>query len=180
MTGYVAFLRGINVGGHRVKMDRLRVLFEELGLADVTTFIASGNVRFSSESADVEQLTRDIEEHLARALGYEVATFLRTPDELERVLAHAPLPDGDDAFEGCYVIFLRGPASPEQKAAFTALGSDVDRFRFAGAEVFWHTRGKLSESPLFGKGVEAAVGGDPSTMRNLNTIRRIVAKAGGS
>ena len=46
MSQYIAFLRGINVGGHRVKMDRLRAIFIELGLQDVSTFIASGNVLF--------------------------------------------------------------------------------------------------------------------------------------
>jgi uncharacterized protein (DUF1697 family) len=60
MTQYVAFLRGINVGGHRVKMDRLREIFEETGLSDVSTFIARGNVVFSTEPLDVTELTSDI------------------------------------------------------------------------------------------------------------------------
>jgi len=42
MTRYIAFLRAINVGGHTVKMDRLRALFQELGLADVRTFMEFG------------------------------------------------------------------------------------------------------------------------------------------
>lgn len=175
---YIAFLRGINVGGHRVKMDRLRTVFEDLGLVDVSTFIASGNVIFSTESGDVDALTRDIEEHLVRELGYEVSTFLRTPDQLGRMLTSAATPELDGAFEGLYVIFLREAASEGQKAALADLESDTDRFLFAGAEVFWHTRGKLSESPLFGKGIEGALGGEPSTMRNVNTLRRIAENIG--
>ena len=54
MPQYIAFLRGINVGGHRVKMDRLRELFEELSLRDVSTIISSGNVIFSAHSGGVE------------------------------------------------------------------------------------------------------------------------------
>ena len=50
MPRYVAFLRAINVGGHIVKMDQLRKLFTQLGLTDVETFIASGNVLFTSPS----------------------------------------------------------------------------------------------------------------------------------
>ncbi len=46
MPTYVAFLRAINVGGHNVKMEVLRALFEAQGYADVATFIASGNVIF--------------------------------------------------------------------------------------------------------------------------------------
>ena len=82
MPRYIALLRGINVGGHRVKMDRLRGLFEARGFEDVATFIASGNVIFSSDSVDAASLGRDIEEHLENELGYEVATFIRTPAEM--------------------------------------------------------------------------------------------------
>ena len=53
MTHYVALLRGINVGGHVVKMDRLRALFAEAGLSGAQTFIASGNVLFSSATRSV-------------------------------------------------------------------------------------------------------------------------------
>ena len=60
MLQYIAFLRGINVGGHRVKMDRLRAIFAELGLKDVSTFIASGNVLFSTESDDVDGLRETV------------------------------------------------------------------------------------------------------------------------
>ncbi len=57
MPRYIALLRGINVGGHNVKMDRLRALFEELGFRDVATFIASGNVIFTAPDADERALT---------------------------------------------------------------------------------------------------------------------------
>ena len=52
MTKYIAFLRAINVGGHTVKMDRLRGLFESLGVLNVETFIASGNVIFEAKKKD--------------------------------------------------------------------------------------------------------------------------------
>jgi len=52
MTRYVAFLRAINVGGHNVKMDALRALFESMKLASVETFIASGNVIFETNRRD--------------------------------------------------------------------------------------------------------------------------------
>ena len=74
MPKYFAFLRAINVGGHTVKMDYLRALFEALGFANVETFIASGNVIFETKSKDTNALQREIEKHLHQALGYEVAT----------------------------------------------------------------------------------------------------------
>jgi hypothetical protein len=69
---YIALLRGINVGGHTVKMDRLAKLFEEIGLKNVETFIASGNVIFESASNDADALERKVATHLERSLGYAV------------------------------------------------------------------------------------------------------------
>jgi uncharacterized protein (DUF1697 family) len=70
MPKYVAFLRAINVGGHTVKMDYLRHLFETLGLSNVETFIASGNVIFDSPSRNTKTLEKKIERHLLEKLGY--------------------------------------------------------------------------------------------------------------
>ena len=69
MPRYVAFLRAINVGGHTVTMSRLVELFEALELEEITTFIASGNVLFSSR-AKPAMLERQIDKHLHAELGY--------------------------------------------------------------------------------------------------------------
>lgn len=66
---YVALLRGINLGNRRLKMDRLRELFEATGFRDVATFIASGNVVFENALRDPAKLEATIERHLERSLG---------------------------------------------------------------------------------------------------------------
>lgn len=181
MPQYIAFLRGINVGGHRVKMDRLREVFEELGLTSVSTFIASGNVVFSSDSGDEHALTDRIEQHLAQELGYEVATFLRSPARLQEIAAfESPDAEGDGAEAesagSVYVMLLREPASAALRATFVELNSKMDQFHFSGCEVYWTIQGKVSESPLFGTRLERATRRVPTTMRNINTMRRLVAK----
>jgi uncharacterized protein (DUF1697 family) len=179
MKRYVALLRGINVGGHRVKMDRLRSLFEELGHRDVATFIASGNVIFSSPSADVEALRAGIEAHLLEALGYEVATFVRTPGELAAVSAFGKRVDSvSDHGGSVYVIFTREPLEGRVRSALESLESDTDRFEFHGREIYWILRGKMSESPLFGGDVTRALGSVPHTARNLTSLRKLLAKHG--
>ena len=180
MPQYIALLRGINVGGHRVKMDRLRELFEELGLTNVSTFIASGNVIFSAHSGDVEALSDKIEKHLAQRLGYEVATFLRSPAQLDAIAARSEPPDGErrPSTSSVYVIFLRGPAGDTLRSTFASLGSEMDEFRFSGAEIYWRIQGKLTESPLFGRGLDGALRGIPTTTRNMNTVRRLAARTG--
>lgn len=172
---WVALLRGINVGGHRVKMDRLRELFSELALSDVASFIASGNVIFTGPGGDRAGLEATISAHLESALGFEVATFLRTPAELAAVAAFEPDPDAREP-ETVHVIFHRAPLGDGTRRAIRALESGSDRFAFEGRETYWLIRGKLSESPLFGGDVTRALAGVPHTMRNLGSVRKLVAK----
>ncbi len=92
---YIALLRGINVGGHVVKMEWLRELFTELGFTDVRSYIQSGNVFFESTETDRALLTHTIEQHLQNALGYDVPVFLRTIAEFEQILALDPFKNLD-------------------------------------------------------------------------------------
>ena len=178
MLGYVALLRGINVGGHRVKMAHLRQLFEELGFEDVATFIASGNVIFSASSRDASALEDEIERHLAQRLGYEVATFIRSPAELEAVAAFEPCGrgNGGPSASSLYVIFLSAPADDDLRSRFRGASSDMDDFECSGREVYWLIRGKLTDSRVFDGGLQKTTGTVPTTMRNMNTVRRLVAK----
>ncbi len=175
MPRYFALLRGINVGGHRVKMDRLRELVEVLGFEHVETFIASGNVIFSSVSRDVPAMEERIARRLREALGYEVPTLIRTQSELESIATFEPSePALTD--QSVYVIFLTEAAGVDLRRNLDSLSTDTDRFEFAGREAYWLIRGKLSESPLFGMGLTKMTGGVLTTMRNMTTIRRLVAK----
>ena len=180
MKRYIAFLRGINVGGHRVKMDRLRVLFEEMGFADVSTFIASGNVIFSAKSNDVDSLSTGIEQCLAERLGYGVATFIRTPAELASMAEFEPADPGkgEPSASSLYVVLLQAPAAADLRSTLSGLSSEMDEFQFAGSEIYWLIQGKITESHFFGQKFEKATRGVPNTTRNITTIRRLVAKLG--
>jgi uncharacterized protein (DUF1697 family) len=178
MPRYIAFLRGINVGGHRVKMDRLRSIFAELGLKDVSTFIASGNVLFTTESGDADGLRKRIEGQLTSQLGYEVPTFLRSPSELAAIVAFSPpgtvTQTASDSSH--YVIFLDTSIPDSLRSELTQLNSEMDHFCFSETEAHWLIQGKLTESPLFGPGLDQATRGVRTTMRNMNTLGRIAAK----
>src|SRR5687768_17091294 len=108
MPRYIALLRAINVGGHTVKMDHMRGLFEQSGFTNVETFIASGNVLFEAASEDPQSLERHIERLLQQSLGYEVTTFIRMPSELMEIAAYRPFPDSKlEAPEATlYISFL--------------------------------------------------------------------------
>ncbi len=87
---YVAFLRGINVGGHSVKMEVLRKLFQEMGHGNVGSYIQTGNIFFTNHEKNRTILIEKIEAHLHQALGYSVPVCLRTLDEIEDILALDP------------------------------------------------------------------------------------------
>lgn len=87
---YIAFLRGINVGGHTVKMEHLRKLFEDLKLENVRSYIQSGNIFFESSEKDALKLREKIETHLEKELGFAVPTSLRTLEQLKSLLQKDP------------------------------------------------------------------------------------------
>jgi uncharacterized protein (DUF1697 family) len=173
-TRFVAFLRAINVGGRRVKMDRLREIFRGLGFSNVETFIASGNVIFDAPEGDV--LEPEIEAQLREALGYEVATFVRSVGELAQVASYNPFGplDPEDGFT-LSVAFLAEQPDEEGVARLMARETEIDAFRVEGREVYWLCRGRISDSAFSGAILERTVGA-PATVRNVTTIRKLAAK----
>lgn len=136
-TRYIAFLRGINVGGHRVKMERLRELFAELKLADVRSYIQSGNIFFETVESDRSRLTSKIERHLLAALGYEVPVFLRTIAEVETALQPDPFKQIEATSETRFLItFIPRPLDGALKLPFTAPKNDFEILRATDGEVF--------------------------------------------
>ena len=176
MARYVALLRAINVGGHTVKMDRLRALFEEIGFRNVETLIASGNVLFDSTARTSAPIEKKIEQHLFKALGYDVATFVRTPAELAAVVAAKPFVGRTLHSESnaLYVGFLKSAPTADAEARLVALGNDVEEFRVHGREYYWSSRRSMGQSTVTGVAIERALKA-PSTMRNITTIRRLGA-----
>jgi uncharacterized protein (DUF1697 family) len=178
MTTYAAFLRAINVGGHVVKMDRLRRLVESLGHAQVETLIASGNVLFESAARDPQRLESAIALHLERELGYEVATFVRSAAELEAIAAHRAFPASDIAMPGTtvYVGFLAEAPPPALRKTVESLASAVDAFHFHGRELYWLCRARrVSDSEFSGARLEKLLKA-PATLRNLTTVAKMAER----
>src|SRR3954452_23308561 len=91
MKRYVAFLRGMNLGGRRIKNEELRRHFGEMGFEEVATFRASGNMIFSTSSRETEaKLAERVEAELDERLGYDVPVFLRSIEEVAAIAAQRP------------------------------------------------------------------------------------------
>lgn len=173
---WFAFLKAINVGGHVVTMDRLRGVFVDLDLADAETFIASGNVTFTSRATKSAPLEKKIAAALHDALGYPVPTFLRNLGELSAIAAYAAFPATVmAAAKVVNVGFMNAPLSREALRTVQSFNTDVDRFASNDREFYWCSRTGQSESPFFKVRFERTFGSDV-TFRTLNTVRRLLAK----
>jgi uncharacterized protein (DUF1697 family) len=176
MPRYLALLRAINVGGHVVKMTRLRELFQELGFENVETFIASGNVSFEATSKSTAALEKKIESHLQAALGYEVKTFIRTPAQLCKIADYEPFPKSKaPSGGGLYVAFLSKEPSAEAKEKVLALRTAIDEFHVHERELYWLCHKKSSESLVPAAQLKNALG-ISYTMRNMTTVRKMAKK----
>lgn len=122
MHGYVVLLRGINVGGkNKVPMASLRELLERLGYADVTTYIASGNVILRS-AASPDAIRARIEAALPEALALDdelVKVLVLTRDRLRAVVENRPRGFGEHPeIYHSDAIFLIGLESDEVMPLF--------------------------------------------------------------
>ncbi|MFO1501874.1 MAG: DUF1697 domain-containing protein [Verrucomicrobiota bacterium] len=174
MHRFVALLRGINLGRRRVKMDQLRSLFQELGLANVSTFIASGNVLFETKTTKPAQLEAAIEAHLFQSLGYEVDTYLRDSREVAAAAGRQPFQSRSPG-GGIYLIFLRKPLDPATENKLIAVKTEIDAFAVVGREIYWSCRTRMSDSVVWSLPEVKALKLPAGTMRNMTTVQKLAA-----
>jgi uncharacterized protein (DUF1697 family) len=172
----VALLRGINVGGANViPMTALRASFEALGLLDVTSFIASGNVLFRSGPADARTLTSRIERALSKEFGYTATVVLRSHAQMKTVVRRAPDGFGDSPRLYRYdVVFVKEPLVPRAVVTTISTREGVDTAE-AGSSVIYFSRliARASQSHLT-KLVSMPVY-KQLTIRNWSTTTKLLA-----
>jgi uncharacterized protein (DUF1697 family) len=158
-------------------MDYLRQIFESLGFSNVETFIASGNVIFTSPTENAQTLEKQIESHLQKSLGYHVATFIRSTSELAAIARYRPFTTFELDAEGnsLYIAFLSTPPNNEAQHKLMAFRTTVDDFHIHEREIYWLCRKKISESAFSGALLEKTIS-MPATMRNVTTVRKLAAK----
>jgi uncharacterized protein (DUF1697 family) len=177
MHRFVAFLRGINVGGRIVVKEQLKEAFTSLGFQNVSTYKQSGNVIFEADVANPKEIKVKIEEKLQSTLGYEVAVFVRTFPQLKSII-------NLDAFKGqttestsYLVTFLPSAFSTfPLQLPIEIPKSTAQIISAIGMEVFSVTHGD-GEGALPNPFLEVKLK-VKATTRNLNTIREILEKHG--
>ncbi|MGD8306699.1 MAG: DUF1697 domain-containing protein [Ignavibacteria bacterium] len=176
MKKYVAFLRGVNVSGHRIiKMEDLRKIFSSMGFDAVTTFIQSGNVLFKSNEKDKKKITNKIESQLKKELGYDVTVMLRTNSELKKIINSNPfLVKGNDTRFKFYITFLQSKPSAEVKARIKQIQSEIQDSKIIGTEIYTAFERSKSKHPFSNNQVEKLLK-QRATTRNFSVVNKILA-----
>lgn len=167
MTVYIALLRAVNVGGTgKLPMTELVAMCEAAGFEQARTYIASGNVVFTSRKS-APQVKAGLEARLAAYAGKPVGVVVRTAAEMAAVLAANPFPKA--APNRTVAIFLDNPPPPDALRAAT--GVNGEEMALGKREIYVHYGAGMGSSKLR---IPAAKAG---TARNINTIAKLAAMA---
>jgi uncharacterized protein (DUF1697 family) len=175
MFRFVAFLRGINVGGRIVVKEKLKESFSSLGFQNVSTFKQSGNVIFETASSNPQEIKDKIENKLHSALGFEVKVLVRTFPQLKSILELDPFKSQTSEGTSFLVTFLPTQFSTfPLPLPFTILKSSAQVISAKSTEVFSVTHGG-GEGALPNPFLEAKLK-VKATTRNMNIIKEILEK----
>ena len=175
----VAFFRGINVGGKNiVKMSELRQLFNDLGFQDVTTYIQSGNVIFTS---DLEQhkLVPLIEDRFIKQFAFQSAVVIRSSAEIVKIVASLPFEaveieqavSENPAVEHLYIYLSNDPFDIEMVSRICASYNGKDKYQIINRELYLLCFQSIRDSKLAALFTKLP---QPPTARNLKTLNKIM------
>ncbi|MCQ6355770.1 DUF1697 domain-containing protein [Bacillus cereus] len=175
MTIYIALLRGINVGGHKViKMADLKKAFESIGVKQVKTYIQSGNVVFESEE-EINFLKERIECAIKNVFDFDVPVMLRTNDAFINIIKKCPY-ETNSLLEGesVHVAFLANTLSEGECNQLLRLNSDIEDCHIEGRVVYLFFKKSIRNSKLMNQFQKLHT---PATVRNWRTVNKLKAIA---
>ncbi len=169
MATYISLLRGVNVGGHKIVMQDLKELYESLNFKRVKTYIQSGNVVFSSNNPN-EELKEEIEEAIENVFGLKIPIFIRTKDELQRIIEHNPFPEEES--NKIYITFLSDTPVNIPVKEIDEIKEEVEKYYISHKEIYLflphgYGRTKLSTNFFENKLMVSA------TTRNWRTVNKL-------
>ncbi|WPP51254.1 DUF1697 domain-containing protein [Catalinimonas niigatensis] len=135
---YAAFLKGINVGGHKkIRMQDLKVSLNTLGFQHLSTYIQSGNVAFCTADADIPRLKTQIEDKIMTDFGFEVAVILRKATELHQIIENNPfLKEASDDSSNLYITMLEEKPEKQNLVKLLEFSFPQDLYEVIGKEVY--------------------------------------------
>jgi len=170
MPTYIALLRGINVGGNILKMDRLRELCAKLGMNNPRTYVQSGNIVFEAQGS-ASHWAETLERKLEGESRLPVSVIVRTAADMRAVLAGNPFlkEKGIDTARLAVTFLQHAPAKPAL-AVLSALKIGSERFHCGGKEIYLHCPDGFGNAKLY---TLEKVLAQKTTTRNWNTVTKL-------
>lgn len=128
-------------------MADLKSMCEKLGLKNVTTYIQSGNLIFSSDKPNSE-LENDFEKAITEKYGFDVPVIERTKKELENSINNNPFFDKDADIKQLHLTFLKEKPNKENLEKTLTFNNEPDKFKIEDKDTFIFCAGKYHESKL--------------------------------
>jgi uncharacterized protein (DUF1697 family) len=172
MPRYVAFLRGINVGGHNIiHRAKLQEIFISLGYQNVSVYKQSGNIIFDADTTNEELIKKTIQEKLSAILNRETGIFLRSISYLEEILKNKPFKNADANNASLWVTFLASkPPKSTLPLKIPQSKAEIILIKKTEAYSVTHGGGEGGQpNPFLEKKFKIQ-----ATTRNLNIIKQIV------
>ena len=170
---FVALLRGVNVGGNNmISMSSLKKSFEAIGYADVTTYINSGNIIFTTKEKDARKLEKRIEQMLSKEYDLGSKVVVRSLPEMEQLVKSLPRSWGADSSWRFNVIFLRHSIDSEAILSELPANSDIEQIVYRPGALLWSAQATEMSRTNLAKLSSRKVFVD-MTVRNLNTTRKL-------
>ncbi len=179
MDTFIAFLRGINVGGHRkVKMADLKQVHEAMGHGNIITYLQSGNVIFECAGKDSREMLRKIEREYESKLGFHTDVILRNAAELAKISEECPFPLTADREARFLHIGLLASAPESDGIEKLAAYDGPEEWRVAGDRIYIYYPQGAGRSKFTLAFIEKSLG-VRGTARNWNTITKLLELAHG-
>jgi uncharacterized protein (DUF1697 family) len=174
MKTFIAFFKGINVGGNKsVKMDELKKLFESIGLQDARTFIQSGNVIFKSDEKNEKKIAEKIEKEFEKKFGFSSSVIIRSGKDLAKIAVSCPIPNYEQKeYKWLMVNFLSDTPAAEAQSNLLESYKGPEEIYFKGKEMFIYYSEGSGRSKLNGTFIEKKLK-VTATSRNWNTVLKL-------
>jgi uncharacterized protein (DUF1697 family) len=176
MVIYISLIRGINVGGKKVKMSQLNEIYLSLNFKDVKTYIQSGNVVFRSQKLDLSYLRKIIENKIEEMFGFDVKVLIRTKTELKNVLEENPFKRKD--LNHLYITFLSEVPSINlikdlNRFVEVNMKNKSDKFYISKKEIYIFLPNGYGRTKLNNNFFEKKLG-VTATTRNLKSVNKLL------
>jgi uncharacterized protein (DUF1697 family) len=172
MTRFVAFLRGVNVGGVNLKMADVAAAFTDAGFTAVKTVLASGNVLLTSDR-DVAGVRRTAEQALRERFGYDAWVLAYEADTVAAISAAYPFERDVDGHHS-YVTFVTDGQVLDELAALAADAGPEEKIERGEGVIYWQVPRSATLDTTIGKTMGKKRYKSSTTTRNLRTLDKVL------